>query len=121
MRFPLKICISAIFSAWLVLLLLTTVSAIAQNSAPSTHVVRFAVYHDAAGVRRVGRGIVHRAGAEGQFCGRQSRSGVAFCAGYAQWLAITRCAAEGYLPRTLRATALFDRSRERCPCTFGNH
>ena len=41
MRFPLKICISAIFSAWLVLLLLTTVSAIAQNSAPSTHVFRF--------------------------------------------------------------------------------
>jgi alpha-galactosidase len=41
MRFPLKICIAAIFSAWLVLLLLTTVSAIAQNSAPSTHVFRF--------------------------------------------------------------------------------
>ncbi len=41
MRFPLKICISAIFSAWLVLLLLTTVSAIAQNSAPGTHVFRF--------------------------------------------------------------------------------
>src|SRR6266568_1263001 len=41
MRFPLKICIAAIFSAWLVLLLLTTVSAIAQNSAPGTHVFRF--------------------------------------------------------------------------------
>jgi alpha-galactosidase len=41
MRFPLKICIAAIFSARLVLLLLTTVSAIAQNSAPGTHVFRF--------------------------------------------------------------------------------
>src|SRR6266704_2383654 len=41
MRFPLKICISAIFCSWLVLLLLTTVFAIAQNSAPGTHVFRF--------------------------------------------------------------------------------
>src|ERR1017187_3160963 len=115
-----KIPASSILFAFLLLALF----AVGSSSAQTEKVVRllgFVVRYHAAGIRRLGCGIVHRTRTQSQFCRWQSRFGVALCPGHAERLPVFGRAPQGYFPRDLCDVALLHGPRERHSGAFRKH